>query len=271
MISEAIARLTRAVTSLQKRRQKDTLARKHQRNLTAFFQKQKGMVLDQLRQRQYLFTESYRQLSEEITRLTLQNWQNLWDEIAHNSTAELQHIIASASADGLASGAVQLKTAMAFDAKTTFSLANPRAVRWFQQNGGSVDKIRGIQATTGDSLRRVIESALDEGWSYSSTAKEIQKLYDGPISRARAQRIAVFETGSAYEQGNKLFAESLVDDGVEMQERWVTSHDEKVRPEHTANENEGWVEIGHVYSSGNADVPTDPGCRCYKEYREAPK
>jgi uncharacterized protein with gpF-like domain len=134
-----------------------------------------------------------------------------------------------------------------------------------------VDYIKGINRTTGDSLKRVIGTALDEGWSYSQTAKEIQKLYDGPISRDRAQRIAVYETGKSYEKGNELFARSLEDDGVTMEEHWETSKDEKVRPEHTANEAEGWVPMGHVFGSGHTEPPTDPGCRCYMAYREAPK
>jgi hypothetical protein len=271
-LPEAAARLTRAVVAYRKQREKNRLARIHQKKIAAFFQMQKGIVLDQLKERQYLFSESYRTMAREATiDLTMQNWDRIWEEITNNTTGDLQKIIFSAEVDGVVAGSDQLKKTILFDKKSTFSLANPRAVKWFTDNGGSVDYIKGIQKTTGDSLKRVIGTALDEGWSYTSTSKEIQKLYDEPISRARAQRIAVYETGSAYEQGNKLFAESLVDDGITMQEHWMTSHDEKVRPEHAANEAEGWVEMGHTYSSGDTAPPTDPGCRCYKEYRQAPR
>jgi uncharacterized protein with gpF-like domain len=112
-------------------------------------------------------------------------------------------------------------------------------------------------------------TAIDEGWSYGQSAKEIKKLFDGPISRDRAQRIAVFESGQAYEAGNNAFAKSLEDDGVTMEQHWMTSHDEKVRPEHAANEAEGWVPMGHVFSSGDTEPPTDPGCRCYMIFQAA--
>jgi len=273
-LQEAAANLHRAAIGAQKRRQIDALARRHQRRISAFFRKQKAMVLNELSQRQYLFTESYRQLSEETTQLTLQNWDRIWENISNDSLKDLQKVIFDAEAEGVIRGSEQLKKITPFfDKKSSFNLANPRSVRWFQQKGGSIDYIKGIQKTTGDSLKRVIATALDEGWSYTSTAREIQKLYDEPISRDRAQRIAVYETGSAYEQGNKLFAESLVDDGVEMEEMWMSSHDSKVRPEHdeiSGNESEGWVPMGHVFSSGHTAPPTDPGCRCYMIYRQKP-
>lgn len=274
-LTEAAERLQARAIGALKQRQKNRLAAKHRPRIAAVFRNQKRQVLDALAQQKYLFTESYRgMLTEETTQLTLQQWDRIWDEIAAKTLPEMQRAVFSAEVDGVVAGADQLRKVLPFDLSkkpgTTFNLANPRAVRWFMDNGGSVDKIKGIQATTGDSLKRVIGTALDEGWSYGQTSREIQKLYDGPISRVRAQRIAVFETGSAYEQGNKLFAESLVDDGIEMQEMWVTSHDSKVRDEHAANEAEGWVPLGHVFSSGHTEPPTDPGCRCYMIYRQAP-
>jgi uncharacterized protein with gpF-like domain len=270
-LAEAAARLQFAAIGTLKQRQKDRLAAKHQPKIAAFFRSQKRQVLAALSQEKYLFTESYRQLSEEITQLTLQNWDRIWDKIASDSLPDLQKVVFNAEAEGVIQGAEQLKKVLPFNAKSTFNLANPRAVKWFTDKGGSVDYIKGINSTTADSLKRVISTALDEGWSYQSTAREIQKLYDGPISRARAQRIAVFETGQAYEKGNELFARSLEDDGVTMEESWQTSKDSKVRPEHTANEAEGWVPLGHVFNSGDSEPPTDPGCRCYKIWRQAPK
>jgi hypothetical protein len=269
MISEAAAKLRRAAIGTTKQREKDRLAIRHKKPIAAFFKRQKGAVLSEMDKYQFLFSESYRKLSESNIDFTGQNWDRVWDGIAQDTEGELQHIIAAASADGLAAGADQLRRVM-FDPKTTFNLANPRAVRWFQDNGGSVDKIRGIQQTTGDQIKAVITNAIDKGWSYDQTAKEISRKFDG-FSKKRGKTIAVYETSTAYEQGNKLFAQSLIDDGVMMQESWVTSHDSKVRPEHAANEAEGWVPIGHIYSSGDIDCPTDPGCRCFKIYQEVPK
>jgi hypothetical protein len=274
-LTEAAERLQIAAIGTLKQRQKDRLARKHRPRIAAFFRSQKRAVLDALAKEKYLFTESYRRLTEDTTQLTLSQFDRIWDTISDETIAELQRVVFNAEVDGVAAGADQLKKLLPFDpskkAGTTFNLANPRAVQFFKSTGGSVDYIKGINRTTGDSLKRVIGTALDEGWSYSQTAREIQKLYDGPISRDRAQRIAVYETGKSYEKGNELFARSLEDDGVTMEEHWETSKDERVRPEHTANEAEGWVPMGHVFSSGHTEPPTDPGCRCYMAYREAPK
>lgn len=275
ILTEAAERLQARAIGALKQREKDRLAAKHRSRIAAVFRNQKRQVLDALAQQKYLFAESYRRmLTEETTQLTLQQWDRIWDEIAAKTLPEMQRAVFSAEVDGVVAGADQLRKVLPFDPSkkpgTTFNLANPRAVRWFMDNGGSVDKIKGIQATTGDSLKRVIGAALDEGWSYGQTSREIQKLYDGPISRVRAQRIAVFETGAAYEKGNELFARSLEDDGLTMEESWQTSKDSKVRPEHAANEAEGWVELGHVFSSSDTEPPTDPGCRCYMIYRQAP-
>ena len=272
-LTEAAARLQIAAIGTLKQRAKDRLTRKHRARIAAFFRSQKRQVLDALAQQKYLFVESYRRmLTEDTIQLTLAHWDRIWDEIADDSLSGLQKVIFSAEVDGVSAGAAQLQKQIGlFDKGKSFNLANPRAVGWFKKTGGSVDYIKGIQRTTGDSVKRVIGTALDEGWSYSSTAREIQKLYDGPIGRDRAQRIAVYETGKSYEAGNEMFARALEDDGVTMEEHWETSKDERVRPEHTANESEGWVPLGHVFSSGHTEPPTDPGCRCWMAYREAEK
>lgn len=271
-LTEAAARLQFAAIGTLKQRQKDRIAAKHRPKISAFFRSQKRQVLDALAQQKYLFEESYRRmLTEGTIQLTLAHWDRIWDDIASDSLSGLQQAIFSTEVDGVSAGAAQLQKQIGlFDKGKSFNLANPRAVGWFQQTGGSVDYIKGIQRTTGDSLKRVIGTALDEGWSYSRTAREIQKLYDGPISLARAQRIAVFESGQSYEEGNRLFAENLKDEGIQMEEKWMTSQDEKVRPEHTANMAEGWVPMGHTFSSGHDGPPTDPGCRCYMIWRQAP-
>lgn len=271
-LSEAAARLARSAMALKKRREKDALTRKHQKKIAAFFRQQKAAVLEDLGKNRHLFSESYRKLAEESpVDLTLQNWDRIWEMISNDTSGELQKVIFNAEVEGVVWGAENLKKAIPlFDKKSSFNLANPRAVKWFQDNGGSVDRIKGIQQTTGDSLKRVIGTAIDEGWAYTQTAKEIRKLFDGPISRDRAQRIAVFESGQAYEAGNMLFAQSLKDDGVRMEKMWMTSHDEKVRPEHAANEAEGWIPIDQIHQTGHQEPPTDPGCRCYEIYREAP-
>lgn len=271
-LEEAAARVQSAAIGALKQRQKDRIARKHRPKIAAFFRSQKRQVLDALAKQEYLFAESYRRiLTEDTTQLTLAQWERIWDEIAADSLPELQKVVLAAEVDGVEAGAAQLQKQIGlFDKTKSFNLANPRAVDWFRSTGGSVDYIKGINHTTGNQVRTVIASALDTGKSYSTTAKDIRVLFDG-MSRERAQRIAVFESGKSYEAGNRIYADVLADEGIRMEQSWQTSKDEKVRPEHTANEAEGWVPLGHVFVSGDMEPPTDPGCRCYMTYRQAPK
>jgi|GEM_PF-978531 uncharacterized protein with gpF-like domain len=275
-LQEATDRLNRAAIGLLKRREIDRIAAKHRPKISAFFRRQRDITLEKFKGYDFLFTESYRALREVANPnefLTTHDMDRLWSEVDSETFDDLQRVIAGVESDGVQAGGNQLSKMLSIDPSkkpgTTFNLANPRAVAWFQKTGGSTQYISGIQATTGESIKRLMTTAIDEGWSYGQSAKEIRKLFDGPISRDRAQRIAVFESGQAYEAGNNAFAKSLEDDGVTMEEHWMTSHDEKVRPEHAANEAEGWVEMGHTFSSGDTEPPTDPGCRCYMVYQAA--
>jgi SPP1 gp7 family putative phage head morphogenesis protein len=243
--------------------QKATLARKHQQVFSRFFRKQGLMVLDRLTLIQHQFTNKAAPLPSNLN----DAWNNIWGTISQDTTAELQEIVTAAESDGFLAGG-HYEQGKWVKGNKFWDLKNPRAVAWFQKNGGSVDYIKGINDTTSELVKSVIGRGLDEGQSYTQIAKGIRSEFVD-MSRARAQRIAVFETGKAYEAGNHEFALSLEDDGITMEEHWMTSHDEKVRPEHAANEAEGWVPMGHVFSSGDTEPPTDPGCRCYMIYRQA--
>lgn len=199
----------------------------------------------------------------------LKRWTEIWNSIETETTRDLQGVVKNIEADALLKGADQLRSQFGFDAKKSFSLSNPRAVRFFQQTGGSIDYIKGIQQTTADSLKRVITTGLDEGWSYNDTAKEIRKLFDGPISTDRARLIATHEAAQAYEAGNRAFADSLKDDGVVMEKMWTTSHDDRVSDGCATNEADGWIPIDQPHSSGDQEPPRFPGCRCYEQYRQA--
>lgn len=281
-LSEAADLLNRAAIGLQKHREVDAIAAKHRPKISTFFRNQKALTLEKFKDYEFLFTESYRALREEARPnvfLTTHDFDRLWSEVDRSTFDDLQRTVAAVESDGVLKGGQQMQKLFGggyyeggkwVEGIKFWDLKNPRAVAWFQEKGGSLQYIKGIQETTRNQLQTIIGRAIDTGQGYQKTAKEISDTFDD-MSRARAKRIAVFESGQAYEAGNRMFADSLEDDGIEMQEAWVTSHDEKVRPEHAANEAEGWVELGHVYSSGDTDPPTDPGCRCYKIYRQAPK
>ena len=266
MITET-TRLYSTTIGALKQHEKDALAIKHYKKASAFFRTQKGMVLSELGKHQYLFSESYRKLAEESpVQLTAQNWDRIWEELSRLSNPELEELVAAAEADGLIHGAQQLKRL--FNVDTTFNLANPRAVAWFQLHGGSVHRIAGIQRTTGDQIRTIITNSINKGWSYNQTAKEISGKFDG-FSRERAKRIAITETGNSYEEGNRLFADSMEDDGIHIEKYWQTSEDDRVSDGCQENQDAGWIGLNEYFPSGHQQPLRFPGCRCYCIYREA--
>lgn len=274
-LTRVINRFTRAAIGLQKIREKDAITAAHLSTIQGFFQEQAHMVLFrfELAMRDQ-FPEvppppvSFRQM-EAKQPPGLKKWLEIWDGIEYETTPALQKVVTAIEADALKKGADQLRAQLGFDAKRTFSLANPRAVAFFRKTGGSVDYIRDIQDTTKESLKTVITTGLDEGWSYSQTAREIRKLYDGPISTKRAQLIATHESAQAYEAGNRAFADTLKDDGIEVEKMWTTSHDDRVSDGCAENEDDGWIPIDQPHSSGHQEPPRFPGCRCYEQYRQA--
>jgi uncharacterized protein with gpF-like domain len=206
-----------------------------------------------------------------VNSAALKRWEDIWNSVEFETTPALQKTVKAIEADGLLKGAEQLRNQLQFDPKTTFSLSNPRAVAFFRKTGGSIDYIKGIQQTTAESLKTVITTALDEGWSYNDTAKEIRKVYDGPITTNRARLIATHEAAQAYEAGNRAFADSIKDDGIEMEKLWTTSHDDRVSDGCAENEADGWIPIDQPHSSGDQEPPRFPGCRCFEQYRQAAK
>jgi len=269
-LAEAAARVKFAAIGVIKRRDTNRLTKKHRKAVSSFFRAQKKLVLEKLSTKRFLFSESFWKLTEEApVDFTKQNWQTLWDEVGEETDFELQQVITKIEAEAMSIGARAANNLFVAGKGGSFDLTNPRAVNWFLDHGGTIDYIKDIQGTTRDQLQSVIVKAIDKGQSYTQTAKEISSKFD-VFSTARAQRIAVYETGQAYEAGNRMLINTVADQGIQMEEHWMTSQDDKVRPEHTANEDEGWQPLGHVYSSGDTEPPTDPGCRCYKIYQEVP-
>lgn len=273
-LSTMAERFTSATIYLKKVRDKNRIARSHLPQVKAFFAKQERMVLLRLQMLQSFYQPipGPRQMEDKHPGIAdaLKRWDELWQGVEFDTNADLQKTIMAIERDGLQAGADQLAGQLRFDPKSTFALANPRAVAYFKQNGGSLKYIRDIQKTTAEGLKRVITTGLDEGWSYNQTAREIQKLYDGPISRQRATLIATNEAAHAYEAGNMAFAQSLKDEGVRMQKRWENSGDERVSDGCLQNTADGWIGIDEAHSSGDQNPPRFPGCRCYEVYREAP-
>jgi Phage Mu protein F like protein len=117
--------------------------------------------------------------------------------------------------------------------------------------------------TTRDELRRIIADGLDNKGSYGSIAKDIEELDPFVFSKTRAKLISVNEIGRAYGWADSEPARVLSTDYV-MEKAWETSNDEKVRPEHAANQAEGWIAIDKSWDgTGDEYAPSqDINCRC---------
>jgi hypothetical protein len=269
-LTRAINRFTAAAIGLQKTREKEQIARAHLLDIERVFEDQYHLIMFRFQFMQEYFDKEPVRLMEAKRPANPdapKRWMDIWKDVETKTTQPLQQAVKEIEAEALVKGAAQLRSQL--DVKGTFSLTNPRAVAWMRKNGGSVDYIRGIQDTTKESLKGLISQGLDNGWSYNQTAKEIRKLFDGPITTKRAQLIAVTESARAYEAGNRAFADTLTDDGITMEKMWVTSHDDRVSDGCETNELDGWIPIDQPHTSGDQEPPRFPGCRCYEAYRQA--
>lgn len=269
-------RVRQAAIGLQKIREKNRLAKAHYPAFRDFFQKQRDQVLKQLDALAKYFPDpevKTNKTAAEIRAELLKEFNGIWDDVEKGSTKDLQELVTAAEMDGMEAGGKfgedTINPGGITPTSKTFSLENPRAVAFFKKTGGSVDYIKGIQTTTGDQLRTIIADALETGQSYSKTAKIISDAFDGPISRDRAQTIAVYETAQAYENGNREFAASIADEGVNMEKKYQTSEDDLVSDLCQGNQDDGWIPLDEAHSSGVQQPPGHVRCRCYEIYREA--
>jgi uncharacterized protein with gpF-like domain len=279
-LSKSAARMLAAANELKKVLEKDKLSRKASRKFAAFFRAQKALVLAQLESK---LKPHFPEPSEAKTQKAplpkdLEKiWNLIWDSVYEDTTGTLQKLILSTEEEGMIKGALQLPTTISPKDKNTWDLENPRAVKWFEETGGSTEYIKGIQDTTQSELQTLIENALAEGKSYTKLEKEIKDRFDEYSEllpgkdMSRAELIAINEIGNAYEEGSMQFAQGLAADGVEMEKRWVTVGDNNVSDGCLENGAVDWIPIDDAFPSGDDRPLRFPGCRCYAVYREKGK
>lgn len=136
------------------------------------------------------------------------------------------------------------------------------------------ERIAGIDETTLNLLRPLIEQAIAENWTYTKLAKEIRKLFKD-FGRAvpqrhlrdRAELIAVTEIGQAYIDGQLDNAERLARGGANLEKSWLTVGDDRVSDGCRGNAGAGWIPLAQVFPSGHAGPLRFPGCRCALQTR----
>ncbi|GAB7388989.1 hypothetical protein BSNK01_28270 [Bacillaceae bacterium] len=88
--------------------------------------------------------------------------------------------------------------------------------------------VQHISDTTRESVKAVIQRAIDEEWGIPETAEALGELYDGFKGR-RAVVIARTEVVAASNAGAYFAAKQL---GVPMRKRWIATMDERTRDWH---------------------------------------
>ena len=146
-----------------------------------------------------------------------------------------------------------------------FNVENPRAVAWATEHAAG--QVARINLATMQGIRGVIVEAVANGWSYTRTAERLAGLFE--FSAGRAHRIAVYEIGSAYEQGKRMAAQELAGQGLRMEKKWQSAGDNRVRPAHRENQGAGWIAMDAQFPDGADIPPSDPGCRCAALWRVA--
>ena len=273
-MTDRIQRLREINTGTIINREKDAITRKYLPKFKTFFNHQRDVFLREFDSYKDLFPERASRSSlpskliEADRDLTLSDFNNTWSKTELETTLELQELISSLEYAALEVGGNSAKSLFVSGEGGSFDLANPRAVAWYSQHGGSLDYIKDIQATSKNQLQTIITKSLDEGWSYNKTSQVIREKFTD-FSRYRAQLIATHEAAQAYEAGNRIFIDGLSDMGVNMEKMWNNSGDEKVSDGCIQNTNDGWIPLDREHSSGHQNPPRFPACRCFETYRSS--
>lgn len=281
-----VANLTPALTRFLETNQairRDRLVAKRRKGLetavSAAFKKQGRLFLRSLGQLKKKFDDNaakvkesgYGRLRESVNPA---DWVPYWNAAARDSKLDFNDPLQLAILDMLILGGGDLIAGLGIAADEqeelgiSWNLDNPRAVEYAKQH--AADQVTKINDTTRSYLNSMINQAADEGWSYDRLSQAIGDRFTefatgGPNPRSR--RVAVYELGDAYEEGNRMAAKELQAAGLEMEKKALTAGDDNVRPSHEDNAAAGWIPLDDEFPSGDMRFPSDPGCRCTTLYR----
>lgn len=158
----------------------------------------------------------------------------------------------------------------------------PRIKAGFGENPGFVSQVLAyfkkfllnkvvlpIQKTTEKFVNKVLDEAIEKGWSVDETVKHLE---DTELSQERARKIVRTEAVRSMNYSQMVAAD---ESDFEMQKQWIATDDQRVRPTHS---NHGGVDgelrdLDQPYSNG-LQFPGDPTgsareviqCRCTQAY-----
>ena len=131
----------------------------------------------------------------------------------------------------------------------------------------SLDAVKGLdkaRAARMDKYAQFLDSR-DPALSKAEWERRYESRYQKELAD-RKRTIARTEQRIATSEGNRVSAEER---GAQFK-AWITVGDDRVDEHCEANEAQGWIKIKDVFSSGSAQVPDHPNCRCTNAYRTAP-
>jgi uncharacterized protein with gpF-like domain len=257
-LADAIDRLIEVNTALRQSRALSKPEQRLERAMRRAFLAQRRLFLTRFARLERSFPPELREAAES-------DWLPLFDQAALETVQVFQKPLSEFTARALESAMIGAIADLGID--DAFDLTHPLAVDFMAKHGA--DRVTAINSTTRDYLRTILTQAAEEGWSYDKTARAIRTRY-ADFSVKRARNIAVYELGDAYVEGTMVVARDLQGAGLEMQKKWISASDSKVRTDHRANDAEGWIPLDDVFQSGHDRPPTDSGCRCSLGTRRKP-
>ena len=260
-LSNALTRFLEADQAARRARKIAPLVKELEPALRKWFAKQGKLFLRALGQFRYRFSES----------IDSGDWLPQASAAQGEVRQEAVDALAAVLLEAMVLGAGNLMAGLGLPVDDqfgiSFSVNNPAAVDWARRHAAEL--VTKIDETTRSLLNTIITNAVASGWSYDRLAAAIADLYE-KFGEERSRRIAVYELGAAYEQGNLWQARQLAAEGLQMEKGWLTVGDDRVRPQHRDNQAQGWIPIEDTFSSGSLIPPSDPGCRCSTLYRRKP-
>jgi uncharacterized protein with gpF-like domain len=155
----------------------------------------------------------------------------------------------------------------------SFDSVNARAVkRLAERKAFELSQRAGtISSTTNQRIKEILLDGIQSGESYQSLSQRIQALSkEGVFSQARGELISTTEIGKAYGEGNWDVLDEFKSKNPNRQpvKRWVTVRDDRVRDDHTRNQEDGWIPMERAHSgTGEMYAPSsDYRCRCFERY-----
>ena len=236
-----------------------------QHRLEAFFRWQKRKFMEGFKRTESKWQEAKPPISPS-------DWERIFDLISLESFGVVGYAFDNAVEEAML--AAGLMRAGAVDIAASFTLANPEAKKYLENFG--FEKISQIDVVTKKNIGKIITKGIESGEGYGKTARRIKDMYiemaaASPLRhiRNRAELIATYETGEAYEEASMLQSKGLQTAGLPMVKSWLTVGDGSVCEICDGNEQAGWIPLDDPFPSGHDRPLGHPGCRCAGQTRMA--